>query len=237
MSKSNPKLAGDPLRANLAEAISARDEAQRAAEDARGAVARARAMVAQAEARLVSAAATTASAKEAWAERMTTAAATGVAPPPDRGTRDARLGEVDAQDDLDAARSALATCEAAVGGPEYLVGKAEERAAAAADAVLVGPGAVTVAKLLAEAQVVQDDLVNRRVVLRFFLREKIIAPGPEADAVASFLLSVERSIPGPPPWGKIGAVDFQNWDKHPAADPWRAARAALLRSADAVLPE
>jgi hypothetical protein len=54
---------------------------------------------------------------------------------------------------------------------------------------------------------------------------------PEVAAVRSFLLANNDVLPG-----TIGAVEYQNFDNHPAASAWSAVREALTRDADAQLP-
>jgi hypothetical protein len=87
----------------------------------------------------------------------------------------------------------------------------------------------TVAKLLADAKAVQDDLINKRIVLRHLFNKGLVAE-QEAAAVRSFLQN-NYSMPA-----CLGQAERGNFDKHPAADPWKAAIAALASDADAPLP-
>jgi hypothetical protein len=235
MAKPNLKAAPevDPHRAEAA-AITERDDAARVAEAARSAIEGARRMVGNAEERLSQAGRGIADAKGARAAQFTAAASAGTTPALDHTLRDAYFEEAEARDEVEAAKQALAAVEAALADPEYARGKAQERVAAAADAVIA---ATSIGPLLAAAQAVQDDLVRRRVVLRYLLGARLVS-GPEADALQSFLRAREQAIPGAPALGRWpSSVEFQDWDGHPAAEPWKAARELPLRDASAPLPE
>ena len=86
-------------------------------------------------------------------------------------------------------------------------------------------------RLLAAARSTQDELVRRRVVLRHVLHSCTQRNDPETAEARSFLLS-DSALPS-----TLGGPLFQDWDRHPAAEPWRRAREALMRDADAPLPK
>jgi hypothetical protein len=225
-------------RAELRAAIAAATQVEHAVEAARSAVTRASGMVEQAQARLEAASAGAAKARDALADRVVVAAKSG-APAPDMSMGAARLREVDAQDEFEACRSALTTCEAALAGSEAELVRAQKRVSLAADDVIKAAGA---ARLLKEAEAVQADLVNRRVVLRHLLREGLVGEAQVAP-LWEFLFR-NRELPGAPPLsvaglpgGGMSSVEHQNWDAHAAATPWRQAREALQHDADAALPD
>jgi hypothetical protein len=125
--------------------------------------------------------------------------------------------------------------EAALPEPEHALRLTGERIAAAADAVIAS---ISIASLLARAQAVQDDLVASRVVLRYLLRANVIACGPEKEAVRRFLCAREQVISGALSFGPHqSSVEFQSWDGHVAAVPWRAARELLLHDPNSPPPE
>jgi hypothetical protein len=88
----------------------------------------------------------------------------------------------------------------------------------------------TVSGLLRQAEAVQNDLISRRVVLRHLHRAEFIGE-PEATAVKDFLRHNGDVLPG-----AFGSVEFHDYDKHLAAEPWREAQKMLATDADAPLP-
>jgi hypothetical protein len=219
-----PKAAGSPARAELAPAIAEAAEAARREAAAHEAVERARPMVADAAGKLSRAGEAVAAARQAQAGKLVVAATAGSAAAPDRSAQQARVRELDAEDELDAARSALATVEEAVGEPEYQAKKASQRLQAAADAVL----AAEVSRLADEAKAIQADLIERRVVFRFLLHE-LRSAGGEMDAARDFMRH-NTDLPGT-------FLTWTDWDRHPATTPWATARQHLTQRADAPLPE
>jgi hypothetical protein len=87
---------------------------------------------------------------------------------------------------------------------------------------------VAAARLLKQAEVLQADLVARRLVLKYLLHSDLVAE-PEMQAVTSFLRS--NSLPG-----TYGTVEFTSWDAHPAPEPFRAWCQALTLDADSPVP-
>jgi len=55
--------------------------------------------------------------------------------------------------------------------------------------------------------------------------------GPEMDAIRGFRQRTADVLPS-----TYGSSAWTDWDKHPAAGPWRAARGELMQRADAPLP-
>jgi inosine/xanthosine triphosphate pyrophosphatase family protein len=85
------------------------------------------------------------------------------------------------------------------------------------------------ARLLAEARLLQNDLVARRIVLRHLFNSHLVAD-QEAAELRDFLL-FQNHLPA-----AIGQVEYGNFDSHPAADPWRQALQELRENANAPLP-
>jgi hypothetical protein len=222
MGKPNLKLADDPPRSTersvLAAAIAAETEAKRAAASARDAVQRASHMAEQAAAKLEAASADAAKVKNAQASRMAEAATKGIPLLPDQSIRLARAREVDAQDDLDAARAALAVVEAALADAQDAHREAGERLGMAADAV-VATGAL---QLLAEMEALQAEVVEKRIVL-WSLARRTLGESEAARKISEFL-------------GRAFLMPELNGETRPACDAWRAARDALRSNPAAPLP-
>jgi hypothetical protein len=229
--KPNLKLATerDPARAELAAAIEAATVAERAAASARNAATRAGEMVEQAQQQLEAASAAVTSARELQADRLADAAKTGNAPAPDRSMREARAREVDATDELDAARAALATCETGARRDEDAHQRANRAVGAAADAVIRSSG--TIGRLLKETAALQVQLGEKRRTLLFLFHGSLVSEEDWCN-VNSFL--------APPNFPaisqKLGFSTSLNADWPHAPPSWRAAREALLRDPDAALP-
>ena len=140
---------------------------------------------------------------------------------------------------MKAARAALTDCEdaldASIEAGSALVGHEKEAAdeleyaRTALDDRLrdVVRAEANVKRLLAEANAVQTDLINKRVVLRHLYNAHFVA---EEDALRDFLL-FQNQLPA----GR-GQVEYGNFDAHPAADPYKRAVEALRTDADAPLP-
>lgn len=92
--------------------------------------------------------------------------------------------------------------------------------------------------LLEKAEALTAELIKVRVELRHLLHTckpgeaSLREPTDETTrAVRDFLL-ITTELPGT--YGSTSRVD---WDHHPATDPWRQAREALTKDAEADLPE
>jgi hypothetical protein len=66
-------------------------------------------------------------------------------------------------------------------------------------------------------------------VLHYLLQNDLVLE-PARPAVTSFLRH-NNSLPG-----TTGRVEYEDWHRHPAPDPWRLAREELTRDADTPLP-
>jgi hypothetical protein len=214
----------DPLRESLTAAIADATEAERAVAAARGAVARAKQLVTDATREVDSAKARLAEARAAHAQRATEAATGGGVPARDRGTAEAREAVADAEEGLSAARAALATVEAAVPAAEAAARDAKKCVAESGDAIIKAAAR----ELLERAMAAQAELIRDRVVLRWMMRENLVAT---ADQQAARRLLSVTSFPA-----ASGCVEFEDWNAHPAADAWRAVRESLRRDPEATLP-
>ena len=225
MSRPNLKLAGEPPRSPereaLAEAIARHD----AAVDRLAAVqaAREQATQAQYDAKdAIRAAATAVEQSKVDAALVLTGAAPGAL-----SVKDARTKLQDCEDAIEAAISAGGTLVAsekeAAAEVEYANTALEKSVAAVVRAE------APVAKMLAEAKALQNDLVARRVELRQLYNADLVAEDVVAE-MRKFLL-FENTLPV----GR-GQVEYGNYDAHPAADPWKAVLQELRENADAPLP-
>lgn len=135
-------------------------------------------------------------------------------------------------DDAEATLNLARRTSAALGEEEKAAASDLQRAKSRLDDAVadVMKAAVSVADLLKEAEAAQADLINRRIVLRHLHRTGCISAPLEQD-VRSFLFDI-FVLPA-----TIGQAEFKNFDNHPAEDSWRAAQSALLRNADAPLPQ
>jgi hypothetical protein len=129
-------LTKDGDRLALAVAISSASDARRAVEASKASMGRAHRFVDECEERLASATAGVTAAREALAQRVTSAAQAGTALSPDSEMRNARAEELDAADSLEAARAALAAVEATLEGPIEDLKVAERRVDEAVKSVL-----------------------------------------------------------------------------------------------------
>jgi DNA repair exonuclease SbcCD ATPase subunit len=206
-----------PERTALAAAIAAETEAKRAATSARDAVQRASRMAEQAAAKLDAASADAAKVKDAQASRMAEAATKGTPLTPDQSIRNARAHEVDAQDDFDAARAALASVEAALADAQDAHREAEKRLGVAVGAVMA-TGALQLLEELAE---LQARTVEARIVLRSLSRA--LGESEAARTISEFL-------------GRAFLMPELNHETRPACGSWAGAFDPLRQSADAPLP-
>jgi len=210
-------------RSELAAAIEHVSAADNSVEAVRAAVGRANEMVSAASERLEEARVEVANAKEAQTARLVASASSGEALKPDTTLRSARMREIEAADDLDAARDALALVEARLDDPETDHRRAKERVGRAVEAVFVGE----VDRLIEEAREAQAKVAEKRAVLQ------CIAANVDAfrqlaarNKIQSFFMDTSFSL----------QHNYDAWKSHPAAKPWLDARDALSRDADAELP-
>jgi Uncharacterized protein conserved in bacteria (DUF2213) len=150
----------DPNRAALAAAIAQRDAAQRKVDAAKASVERASAMLEEAAARASAARAALVGRRSEGAQRVLEAATTGAPGLPDVSMREARVADLDASDGLEAAKSALASCMAALKDAEADFRHAEWRVERAVAPVLAGAAD----RVLAEAARLKDELDGARAV-------------------------------------------------------------------------
>jgi hypothetical protein len=134
----------------------------------------------------------------------------------------AEIAELEAT--RDQLRRARDLAESEVETRKRAVEYARLRAHRAAVEVLKRSGAAE--RLLSGLADLQEQVVRRRVALRFLLSFKAIPPSEQA-AVESLLS--DRELPGPPGYG--------NWRNHPAHAAYYNALATLERDADARLPD
>lgn len=214
-------------RLELASAIEAATLAERAGEASLGAVERAKSLLSRAQTKLEEARAEAATAKQAKTASLIEAAASGAALKPDRSARDARIKEADAEDEIEAAETALATLEASVVEHEVALSRARRRVTAAAENIIKSG---SLAHLFEAAKKVQEDLIARRAVLRFLISADLVSADEKPDLVRFMRLNAEV-LPG-----TVGSTEFSDFDSHPAVDPWRQCLEALKSDAAAPLP-
>jgi hypothetical protein len=143
-----------------------------------------------------------------------------------RAEAQARIAELEAT--RDQLRRARDLAEAEVETRKRAVEHARLRAHRAAVAVVKASGAAE--RLMSGLEALQEQVVRRRVALRFLAAFKAI-PQSEQVAVES-LLSADRELPGLPT--QASDVD---WKNHPTHADWWRALATLERDADARLPD
>lgn len=222
-------------RARLAEAQAAIKRSEAAEEQTRTVVARAREQVSRARDNLGRAQEAIAAAKVEQERRLVEAAKSGkTIDASTTTTRDLRAAELEAQDQVDAAVAALATVEQSVGDPEQATEAVRQLD------LYVGSVLWTQAeRLYEEAKAMQAGLIERRAVLRYLLHEfksddaRLREPTDELVRMVRDFLRYTPDMPST--FG--GTASLTDWDRHPATQPWRQAREALAKDAEAVLPE
>jgi hypothetical protein len=125
------------------------------------------------------------------------------------------------RDTLDAAKTALTTCEQTLAEHEYALRRTEQPVAAAADDVIRVEAA---SRVLKEAKVLQEKLITARVALRY-LHSNNLMPEPlmqEAKMVLWF-----RDFAS---WS--GNVEYIYWNEHAEHLRWTALHAELMKDAD-----
>ena len=195
--------------------IAERDQIARRLDTARTAAGRVGEALRDARARVEAAKAAAADATDAHAEALLG----GQIALADRPMRRVRAGERDAEADIAAARGAPAKVEASIGEYEAELRRAERRVENAIAEIM----ASAIDGVIAKAETSRRELDDEHAVLSFLAHSS--PPGNEAAYRASVALP---STPPGAPW-----PDYQ---RRPALAPWRAAREALLRDADAPLP-
>jgi hypothetical protein len=93
-------------------------------------------------------------------------------------------------------------------------------------AVVRSAGRDHITRLVQEAQVRQAELIERRIALRYLWRHDLAAE-PEA---------IEFLLQGGDLVARFGSAEAQDFDRHAASEPWRAACEALRHDAAAPLP-
>jgi DNA repair exonuclease SbcCD ATPase subunit len=205
------------VRALLAEAISERDAMTRAVDQAKAASERANGLVEDAERHAEAVKIALASARDGREKRLRQAVEGGDVIEAAVSRREARFAEIDAADELEAARKVLTSCMAALADAQADAGRAQQRVESAAADVLGGQ----VERLVSEAASLREQLHSKfeellwiRTQLRF---------GGEAYRAAT------AALPPEPPPGVTPRV-FR------APPAWVSAQEALLVSAEASLP-
>lgn len=205
-----------PEREELAALIVKANDARLAEEAARVAVDRAHGMVDAAEERLSVAAEMVASARASTSTRIASTAQSGALWEPDRSLRDARAREVDAADNLEATRAAMASVEAALGEATYQYERSKTKALDAAKLILSG-AAERLIELLKRQQA---EAGATRAALGF-IYANLAWPTAESQRVLSAL----------------NAEPYPGSEKdHPSYSVWRDALAKLTQDADTQLP-
>jgi hypothetical protein len=140
---------------------------------------------------------------------------------------DAEVGQVISADDLNVARAIRDGLAKRADAAANEVEKAErDLAGAIADVI---KSEAPLAAMLAEAKAVQEKLIAHRIALRWLERKNCIG-ARELLEVQRFLRSTSLPSGG-------GGEEYENWNGHPAADPWRRAAEALRSDPAARLPE
>lgn len=140
-----------------------------------------------------------------------------------RAEAQAKIAELEAT--RDQLRRARDLAEAEVETRKRAVEHARLRAHRAAVEVLKRSGAAE--RLMHGLTDLQEQVVRRRVALRFLLSFKAVLEGDEVAVKA--ILSGSRELPGPPGYG--------DWRNHPAHVAYYDALALLERDPDARLPD
>jgi hypothetical protein len=230
-----PAPARTAARQSLADAIQ-EGAAEAALEASKAAVGRGMRMCDQAEERLAEAVEAVAAAKAAQATRMASAAATaGALLATDRGLRDARARQTDAEDELDASRAALSSVEAASAEADRALEAAKLAVSNAAKRVIKTAIPSTIAKALElraelDAKVLElTAALNKEVAYLRFVTDK------QCD---EFPYSGETTDQDRQRWDIVDREKkILDWDiQRVAFANWKQALAELMSDADAALP-
>jgi hypothetical protein len=207
----------DPLRVALAECILDRDAKAKATELAREAVAKANALVSDAEHHAEAVKIALASARDGREARLREAVEGGGVIEKPTSTREQRFAELDALDELAAAKSVLANCVTSLG----FAADAEQWSERKVEACITPILTAEVERLLGETTRLSDELHRKHEIL-IWLRS-LLPPGDDQRKRIGFLLP-------PPAAPGVKETDFR------APENWVAAREALMRDAEAALP-
>jgi hypothetical protein len=206
----------DSARDALAECILDRDAKAKAATLAREAVERSNALVSDAERHAEAVKIALSNARDGREARLRQAIEGGTAIEKVPSTREQRFAELDAADELAAAKSVLTNCVASLTFAANDLQWAQRKVEAAVAPILAGE----IDRLIAEAESHQAALDAKHATLLWL---RAVLPPVEQHLRLNF------ALPPPPPPG-VTARDYR-----PPAE-WVAAREALLVDADALLP-
>jgi chromosome segregation ATPase len=210
-------------RQALADAIERRAKAQQDLEDARGRLVSTQGAIEETERSLEDARKAVASQKRLAAENIARNGKASI------DIKSARARETDAADVLDAARAALGTVQKEIADAEHALAQTDDAIDVAV--INVVRADVDAAQILADTEVLQNTLLERRIALRYLLHDHLIGNDEVAAAVKSFLMDVADKLPG-----TYGMSSYVDWAKHEANEPWTEAVVALRTNADAELP-
>jgi hypothetical protein len=213
------KTQADQKRAALAEAIREHADADAERIAARAALDRATGLVEDAQSHSEAVKAALATARDGRASRLRQAAQGGDVIEVATSSREARFAEIDAADELAAARDVLTGCQANADDAEDGANRALKRVEAAALPVLTGE----VNRVLAEAAELHAAYEAKMAAVDFLT---LLLPFGSPERVKITLMR-----PTLPP-----GVSPPDRSQHPAVAAWREARQQLLKSADAPLP-
>jgi hypothetical protein len=228
--QAEPPRSVPETRAALATAITARIEIEKAVAKVRAAASQASANAAAAGKRLEAARAAADKARAEHIERAEQAAKEGKPLPSSSSWRGAEIA--DASEAVEAARAAAAKIAERVSDLEGELRRAQDRVAAAVDDVI---RSISMKDFVSQARAMQNDVVRHRTTLLYLLRQDLVCES-EWQLVADLL--GDASLPDALCInGRVVQDSHVEADgAHDGAEAWRAARAALTRDAEAVLP-
>jgi hypothetical protein len=213
----------------LAIAITNYNEAVEKEQASHSATERARLLVAEARKNFNLATSALEEARNDRMAKLVREATGGEAPVIDRFVRQARDKQIAAQDELDAAKAALATIEQSAADWAAEAKRTKEWLEVCVNAVLSSEHE----RLFAEAQALQAELIDRRIGLQWIVHAMLLPRGPSLPLRRDIDSWLNRNgddyIPGE-------ARHSPSWKSHPANEPWKAAREALMADATAPLP-
>jgi|SRR5665213_1207040 len=157
-----------------------------------------------------------------------TAVAMGTAGVAPLSVKQTRLTAQDAEDALETTKSANAALVEQHKAAERELQYASDDLDKCVRAVVRSETGAALSELLKQAETAQANLVNRRVVLRHLLHADQVAE-PEKQAVKSFLGNT--ALPG-----TYGNVEYTDWERHSACEPWLRCALTLRKDADSPLP-
>jgi hypothetical protein len=208
-----PKIERDPARAELARHIAERDAKADAVVRAKASAARVNEMVAEAERHAATVKAALASVRNGHEARLRQEVEGGGGVGAALSSREARFAELDAADELEAARKVLTDCMSSLADAEEDARRARARVEAAVAPVLGG----FLGQLLDDAEALQASLTAKVAALAF-VTSVVGTGGPEEGVRIARVMP--RQTPG------VQVPDFRS---HPAFAAWREASEALQR--------